>query len=296
MIDLSTYGNHDEHSQAFRSKQYIICFRRTSVNITPTAPAKNMRQLDDMSESLAQSNIKDMSTTPEMTTTNADGGIALTAATELAMDPTTSTAYPKNITIDVGGRKFKTSLATLRDESDYFKAQLSDSWEWSPEEDGSYFLDADPDLFAHLLTFMRRPGTFPLFYDLAKGFDYDLYNKLEAEAEYFQVRVLHEWIKSKKYLQAFKTKITSATLENVRSTIELQAATSKGGEVRIIPCTRQVYLCPRQIIAHRGRGEQCGRACHECQEENVVVYEDEPYWQVLSFEKETVLDEKVCKF
>jgi hypothetical protein len=62
---------------------------------------------------------------------------------------------------------------------------------------GSYFLDADPNLFEHLLRFMRRPEVFPLFYNHAAGFDYDLYNRLQAEAEYFQIDALYEWIKAK---------------------------------------------------------------------------------------------------
>lgn len=38
---------------------------------------------------------------------------------------------------------------------------------------------------------------FPLFYDNANGYDFDLYNKLEAEAEYFQVNTFYEWLTSK---------------------------------------------------------------------------------------------------
>lgn len=45
---------------------------------------------------------------------------------------------------------------------------------------------------------MRRPNVFPLFYDKAKGgYDFDLYNRLEVEAEYFQVEGLYEWLSEK---------------------------------------------------------------------------------------------------
>ena len=105
--------------------------------------------------------------------------------------------YPKTLVLDIGGRKFKVSRDTLQAESGLFRHQLSGRFPWEPEMDGSYFLDADPDLFEHLLRFMRRPEVLPLFYDAAKGFDYDLYNRLEAESQYFQINVLHEWIKNK---------------------------------------------------------------------------------------------------
>jgi hypothetical protein len=68
---------------------------------------------------------------------------------------------------------------------------------WEPDEGGSYFLDTDPNLFEHLRRFMRRPEVFPLFYNHAAGFDYDLYNRLEAEAGYFQIDALYKWIKAK---------------------------------------------------------------------------------------------------
>jgi hypothetical protein len=54
---------------------------------------------------------------------------------------------------------------------------------------------------------MRRPAVSPLFYDAAKGLDYDLYNKLGQEAEYFQIKVLYDWITEKRYQQAINTKV-----------------------------------------------------------------------------------------
>jgi hypothetical protein len=74
-----------------------------------------------------------------------------------------STSYPAVMTLSIGGRRVQTRPSTLRHGSGYFKRQLSGLWTWSPSADGSYFLDADPDLFAHLLRFMRRPGIFPLY-------------------------------------------------------------------------------------------------------------------------------------
>ncbi|KAI4650769.1 hypothetical protein J4E93_003126 [Alternaria ventricosa] len=105
--------------------------------------------------------------------------------------------YPKNMTLDIGGRRFRVARSTLEAESGLFQRQFSDCYSWTPEPDGSYFLDADPDLFEHLLRYMRRPEVFPLFYSVMNGLDYDLYNRLQAEARYFQINKLYKWIEAK---------------------------------------------------------------------------------------------------
>ncbi|CAG5162631.1 uncharacterized protein ALTATR162_LOCUS6256 [Alternaria atra] len=128
-----------------------------------------------------------------------------------------TSSYPKHLTLDIGGRKFKVSRDTLMAESGLFERQLSGRFRpWEPEVDGSYFLDADPDLFEHLLRFMRRPEVFPLFYSKMNGFDYDLYNRLQAEALYFQIDALHEWIKDKKYLTAIKVQTSNPNVRSVQ--------------------------------------------------------------------------------
>jgi hypothetical protein len=211
-------------------------------------------------------------------------------------DLSSSTPYPKIITLDIGGRKFKTELNTLRSGSGLFHHQLSGRFPWSRQEDGSYFMDADPDLFAHLLRFMRRPEIFPLFYTKANGFDYDLYNRLEAEAEYFQMHELHEWIKEKKYSKAIEVKIGPpivTTIPGLPSPFPHDSYTNE--EVHVTACTKKVYLCPRQIRAHRGDPDACGAACKQRRAQVGVVYEDQPYWQILSMKKEVVVDQKKCR-
>jgi hypothetical protein len=136
---------------------------------------------------LAAAALSQLSVDDNNTTNN--GGIAPISAS--------GATYPKILTLDIGGRNFKVSRDILEAESGLFRLQLSGRFTWEPEGDGTYFIDADADLFEHLLRFMRRPEVLPLFYDQAKGFDYDLYNRLQAEAEYFQVNALYEWIKEK---------------------------------------------------------------------------------------------------
>ncbi|KAF1944344.1 hypothetical protein EJ02DRAFT_452460 [Clathrospora elynae] len=119
------------------------------------------------------------------------------------------------ITLDVSGRKFRTSKAVLA-VSPYFDSLLT-RWEDCADlqPDGSYYVDADPDTFEHLLGFMRRPAKFPLYWTKKDGFDYALYSRLEVEADYFMLEGLRDWIKGKKYANAIKTTRTSKTCNTV---------------------------------------------------------------------------------
>jgi hypothetical protein len=112
---------------------------------------------------------------------------------------------PRLIILDVSGRKYRTQNVTLQS-SPYFQNLLA-RWDdcSDRQEDGSYFIDADPDAFQYILEFMRRPSKFPLFWTKETGFDYALYSKLEAEADYFLLHDLRDWLQKKRYLDAVKT-------------------------------------------------------------------------------------------
>jgi hypothetical protein len=209
-------------------------------------------------------------------------------------DLSSSTPYPKIITLDIGGRKFKTTLDTLRSGSGLFHRQLSGRFPWSRQEDGSYFMDADPDLFAHLLRFMRRPEVFPLFYTKANGFDYDLYNRLEIEAEYFQMDELREWIKEKKYLKAIETHTQSAQVGTLNQLAPKSIPAHHSQDNYMVPRTRRIYVCPRGIFVHRGDKNRCGQACDKARGSREDEYDEEQYMEVVSVEKETKFDGAVC--
>ncbi|KAF1936435.1 hypothetical protein EJ02DRAFT_459523 [Clathrospora elynae] len=131
------------------------------------------------------------------------------------MDTTTSCSQfisnlvipPHLIILDISGRKYRTQKVTLQ-ASAYFQNLLA---RWNDcsdrQEDGSYFIDADSNVFEHVLQFMRRPSKFPLFWTKETSFDYVLYNKLEAEADHFLFHDLRDWIGKKLYLDAVKTVI-----------------------------------------------------------------------------------------
>ncbi|KAL5400420.1 hypothetical protein PMIN04_013198, partial [Paraphaeosphaeria minitans] len=70
--------------------------------------------------------------------------------------------------------------------SSYFRNLIA-RWDdcCNRQEEDSFFVDADPEIFQNILSFMQRPSQFPLFWTKTIKFDYALYEKLEAEADYF---------------------------------------------------------------------------------------------------------------
>jgi hypothetical protein len=199
------------------------------------------------------------------------------------------------MTLNVGGRKFQTRTDTLRAESGLFRHQLSDRFTWTAQEDGVHFLDADPDLFEHLLRFMRRPEVFPLFYTKANGFDYDLYNRLEAEAEYFQVDSLYDWIKDKKYLQAIVTHAYTTEASELNKVLPETLPINQTEDRYYIPRIRKVYICPRQIDVHRGDPNKCGAACRKARGDDELDFEEEPYIVVVRVKKEVECMSGICR-
>lgn len=106
------------------------------------------------------------------------------------------------VTLDVGGTHFRTYRTTLK-QAKYFE---NVNWEADGQEDGSFFIDADPDLFQYILQFLRR-GTGPIFWDLKNGHDYPRYNAVLTEAEHFHIPGLVEWLKLKRYRSVIRTEI-----------------------------------------------------------------------------------------
>ena len=50
------------------------------------------------------------------------------------------------VIIQVGDRRFTTHKDTLMDGSEYFASKLSGRWDEEVQEDGSYFLDEEPEV------------------------------------------------------------------------------------------------------------------------------------------------------
>lgn len=58
------------------------------------------------------------------------------------------------------------------------------------QRDGSYLIDADGDIFQHVLRL--RHGTMPIFYNDVKGHEYALYAAVLEQARYFGVEPLRK--------------------------------------------------------------------------------------------------------
>jgi hypothetical protein len=200
---------------------------------------------------------------------------------------------PHLITLDVSGRIYKTSKATLLT-SDYFK-NLFARWDSSTDlqEDGSYFVDADADTFEHILAFMRRPSRFPLYWTREHGFDYVLYNKVEAEADYFLLHDLRDWVRAQRYLDAVKTVVEVKVLDKRQAGAFAQ---SLGDQVEVQSFfgsysgeRRERNLCP---VHGHGPFRSCA-SCMELLEKHGMQY-DEPQKKLTLVIKKVVFDETVC--
>ncbi|KAJ0370501.1 hypothetical protein COL922a_014331 [Colletotrichum nupharicola] len=110
------------------------------------------------------------------------------------------------IELQVGQQRFTALRSSLVEQSTYFKALRSGRW--NARADGSYFVDADPDLFAHILNYLRRPDVFPLFYDNVKDHDFLKYYALLAEARYFGIDALAKWIEDRGYAKVLSFEYT----------------------------------------------------------------------------------------
>lgn len=115
----------------------------------------------------------------------------------------------EQVTLSVGGHPMTTSVATLVGKSEYFRDLFSGDWKAAMARqsdgngDGTVFVDSDPEVFRHVLQYLRR-GVFPLAYDQRRrgggGHDYKLYADVLAEAQFFGIPKLERWLADRLYL------------------------------------------------------------------------------------------------
>ena len=172
------------------------------------------------------------------------------------------------IVLHVGGHRFHTTRATLIDGSDFFAAQFSGKWKYPSSGNGSYFLDANPKLFEHILAFLRRK-VLPIFWDSLQGFDHALYKELRIEADYLSVQPLANWIRQKSYLDTIRQEISLTTITHKSEDLAEEATRSIQAEpdtelsFHFSSGFRTIYRCPRNISKHDDNFEGCGRQCKE---------------------------------
>lgn len=106
-------------------------------------------------------------------------------------------ALDDRVVLRVGEKQFFTTKTTLA-ESRLFTAL----WIAQPcPTGGEYFIDNDPELFGHILRYLRN-RMFPLFYDSNKGHDMHLYTELLQQAKFYQIAALESWLSNKGFLKA----------------------------------------------------------------------------------------------
>jgi hypothetical protein len=201
---------------------------------------------------------------------------------------------PSLVTLNVSGRIYKTRPSTLST-SPYFTALLA-RWDSGADlqDDGSYFIDADSDVFEHVLAFMRRPSKFPLYWTHEHGFDYVLYNKVEAEADFFLLHGLRDWISKKRYEEAVKTIVEVRVLEEYHKRV-LDDGKSLGDLVEVYSFLgsysgeRQIHLaCCTHKRVFRGDCKFCEKSA------GATPQSDEPDKKLTLVIKKIVFDETVC--
>ena len=103
------------------------------------------------------------------------------------------------IVIQAGERRFTTFKTTLTQGSSYYRALFSGSWRNCPQPDGSYFVDIDGDLFAHLLKFLRH-GMYPrAIHNAEDRIDREFYGGLLDAAGFLGVDGLYQWLLAEEY-------------------------------------------------------------------------------------------------
>jgi N-acetylneuraminic acid mutarotase len=100
-------------------------------------------------------------------------------------------ASDTRVKLNVGGRRFQTSVSTLRSKpGNFFDALFSGRYDIAQLEDGSVFIDRDGDLFVHVLEYLRD-GVVSVAVDGARS-EVCLLRKLKREFEFFSIMLYTE--------------------------------------------------------------------------------------------------------
>ena len=194
----------------------------------------------------------------------------------------------KPIIIQIGERSFTTTKNTLTKAGGYFSSQFSGRW--ADPTRGQYFLDMDGDVFEHILRYLRSLvdewPVFPIFYDQAKGPDYDLYQRVMAQAHFLCIFDLADWIRERKYLDAIMVRRTATVTDgiaDIRNKVE-----PSNIKIEYYPTfmTKKVYLCPRRIPEHHAQPDKCGQACEKARHGREIEYGEEEELKVVEIRSE----------
>lgn len=201
---------------------------------------------------------------------------------------------PEKVTLDVGGRKFITLTSTL-DESRFLSALVSGRWDHNQQEDGSFFIDADPDLFKDILEYLRRLWM-PLYWDREKGHDIARYKALLQEAEYYVIPRLSQWLLEQRYLEAIAVTTTVAQRQVPKDGRAVTFPGCKPG-VHLEWHENDVYFCPG-LTYPLGRHQDlddCKPSCFEARKKFELPSIKERSLIAVMKDESVVFNHEVCR-
>ncbi|KAL8824511.1 MAG: hypothetical protein Q9170_008129 [Blastenia crenularia] len=183
---------------------------------------------------------------------------------EDTLAPETSTlpqSASKAVILRVGETYFHTTTDTLSG-SGMLSAML-ERWDTNKQPDGSFPIDADPEIFRYVLRFLRS-GVYPLCYDNVKGHDFFLYAAIHQLANFLIVDDLSNWLSKQLYHQVVTIETSTKVVEGED---ELVGAHGSDSRAQYHPSwtLKKKYVCPRGISKHYDNPRGCGRACRSAQ-------------------------------
>ncbi|KAK2795372.1 hypothetical protein FQN51_000462 [Onygenales sp. PD_10] len=189
------------------------------------------------------------------------------------------------VILQVGERRFQTTIDVLVEKSRYFKALFSGQWAVKKQPDDFIFIDRDGKTFEHVLQYIRG-GIFPVIFDKESGqHDYVLYNTILEEAKYFQCDNLVIFLEEQCYLRCVSWD-TTYQIHAFEASIDFRSGGTAPPQFRSFKqFVDKVYICPREILNHRGNPNACGRRCQDELGDDEPEYETETVSKLLVEEK-----------
>ena len=200
----------------------------------------------------------------------------------ITLPPLTS----ETVKLQVGERQYLATAGNLTRESHFFQELFSGD-RGNKQSDGSYFIDADPELFQHILQYLRR-GILPLVYDITSGHNHCFYLRMLEEAKYLKISRLENWLQGKQYLHAVKIKHSITQVESTEW--EEVGNADEQLEFHQVWEVRKVYVCPRGIPVHMGNPNACGRHCDNARAQNGWIWQDEAKLKTVVVRKQSTVD------
>lgn len=107
-----------------------------------------------------------------------------------------------------------------------------------------------------------------------------------------EVDGLIEWIKAKKFEAGVEIKVTSVDSDElVNKTLPAGAFYEFHPRAHI----SKIYICPRNIFAHRGEKCRCGNACEKAKGKNDDKYEEQESLKMMRIEKKVIVHDEMLK-